>query len=63
MWSPLQWDPAAPPRKLVSSNAILNLWTGNLKELAFNITRSGTNDVVTSVGWYVLRNLTISMFR
>lgn len=53
MWSPLSWDPASPPRKLVSSKAILNLWTGNLKELAWNITRSGTNDVVTSAGWYL----------
>ena len=53
MWSPLSWDPASPPRKLVSSNAILNLWTGNLQELAYNITLSGTNDVVTSAGWYL----------
>jgi hexosaminidase len=53
MWSPLNWDPASPPQKLVSSNAILNLWTGDLKALAYNMTLTGTNDVVTSVGWYL----------
>jgi hexosaminidase len=53
MWSPLHWDPAAPPAKLVSAKALLNLWTGDLSALAYNITKSGTNELVTSVGWYL----------
>ena len=53
MWSPLHWNPASPPEKLVSSNAVLNLWTGDLKALAYNMTKTGMNDVVTSVGWYL----------
>jgi len=51
MWSPLEWKPESPPRKLVTSQAILNLWTGDLSALAYNMTKSGTNQVVTSVGW------------
>ena len=42
-----------PPAKLVSANAVLNLWTGDIKTLAYNITKAGTNDVVTSIGWWV----------
>jgi hypothetical protein len=38
MWSPLVWDPNAPPAALVDAEAILNLWTGDIKTLAFNIT-------------------------
>ena len=53
MWSPLHWDPAAPPAKLVTSRALLNLWTGDLNALAYNITLKGTNELVTSVGWYL----------
>ena len=51
LWSPLNWNAEHPPAKLVSSRAVLNLWTGDIKTLAYNITKSGTNDVVTSVGW------------
>ena len=51
MWSPLEWNPESPPRQLVTSQAILNLWTGDLSALAYNMTKSGTNQVVTSVGW------------
>ena len=51
MWSPLEFNPESPPRKLVTSQAILNLWTGDLPALAYNMTKSGTNQVVTSVGW------------
>ena len=51
MWSPLEWNPESPPKKLVTSQAILNLWTGDLPALAYNMTKSGTNLVVTSVGW------------
>ncbi len=53
MWSPLSWDPSHAPRQLVSSGAMLNLWTGAIHELAYNITRSGSNDVVMSAGWYL----------
>jgi hypothetical protein len=38
MWSPLVWDPNAPPAALVDAEAILNLWTGDIKTLAYNIT-------------------------
>ena len=30
MWSPLYWDPHAPPQKLLDAGALLNLWTGDL---------------------------------
>jgi hypothetical protein len=53
MWSPLNWNIEHPPAKLVSAKAVLNLWTGRIKELAYNMTKSGTNEVVTSVGWYI----------
>lgn len=53
MWSPLAWDPESPPQKLVDAKAILNLWTGDLQALAYNITKKGTNDVVLSSGWYL----------
>lgn len=53
MWSPLAWNPLSPPKNLVKSNALLNLWTGNLNQLAFNITTGGTNDVVVSAPWYL----------
>ena len=51
MWSPLEWKVESPPRRLVTSQAIVNLWTGDLSALAYNMTKSGTNQVVTSVGW------------
>eukprot|EP00041_Stephanoeca_diplocostata_P018142 m.378376 g.378376 ORF g.378376 m.378376 type:complete len:707 (+) comp20930_c0_seq1:139-2259(+) len=53
MWSPLFWDPASPPKNLVKANALLNLWTGNLNELAFNMTTRGTNEVIVSAPWYL----------
>jgi N-acetyl-beta-hexosaminidase len=51
MWSPLAWDPSSPPKNLIDAKALLNLWTGNLQELAYNITQS--NEVVLSAGWYL----------
>lgn len=48
MWSPLVWDPDAPPAKLVEANAVLNLWTGPIAELANNITLKRTNELVLS---------------
>jgi hypothetical protein len=48
MWSPLEWDPAAPPAKLVESGAILSLWTGQISQLAYNITLRGKNELVLS---------------
>ena len=48
MWSPLQWDSNAPP---FSKDAILNIWTGNVAELVYNI--SATNQLVTSFNWYL----------
>ena len=35
------------------SNALLNLWTGDLGDLAYNITLNGTNEVVLSAPWYL----------
>ena len=48
MWSPLAWDSAAPP---FGKDAILNIWTGNVAELVYNI--SATNQLVTSFNWYL----------
>ena len=53
MWSPLFWDPESPPSKLVEAKAVLNLWTGDIQALAYNITLKGTNDAVLSDGWYL----------
>ena len=53
MWSPLRWEPKRAPAKLVDSGALLNLWTGSINELAYNITSTGKNDLVTSVNWYL----------
>lgn len=53
MWSPLDWDPSSPPTGILRSKAVLNLWTGNLQQLAYNITVTGANKLVTSVNWYL----------
>lgn len=48
MWSPLEWDTWAPP---FNGDAIMNIWTGNVAELVYNI--SITNKLVTSFNWYL----------
>ena len=55
LWSPLEWDPAAPPASLARARATLVLWTGDLDALAFNITRTGANALVAAPEpwWYL----------
>lgn len=56
MWAPLAWDPWSPPAQLVASNALLNMWTGQVQELTYNMTMTGRNQIVMSVNWYLPAN-------
>lgn len=62
MWSPLIWDPDAPPAALVDAKAILNLWTGDVSKLAYNITLKVTRDL-EHVCWYDISNKRFGIVR